>query len=83
MKVMSSENVLIGIVDSVQMDMDNWDLVSFKVKLDKGAYAPLEIKKGLLGKKVSGLLMTDISEISDVIKLSLNLAEVKSQVIVD
>ena len=83
MKVMSSENVLIGTVDSVQMDLDNWNVVSFKVKLDKGAYAPLEIKKGLLGKKVSGLLMTDISEIADTIKLSLNLAEVKSQVIVD
>ncbi len=83
MKVMSSENVLIGTVDSVQMDLDNWNVVSFKVKLDKGAYAPLEIKKGLLGKRVSGLLMTDISEIADTIKLSLNLAEVKSQVIVD
>ena len=83
MKVMSSENVLIGTVDSVQVDLDNWTVVSFKVKLDKGAYAPLEIKKGLLGKKVSGLLMTDIAEISDTIKLSLNLYGVKSQVIVD
>ena len=83
MKVMSSENVLVGTVDSIQMDLDNWSLVSMKVKLDKGAYAPLDIKKGLLGKKVSGLLMTDIAEISDVIRLSLNITEVKSQVIVD
>ena len=83
MKVMSSENVLVGTVDSIQMDLDNWNLVSMKVKLDKGAYAPLEIKKGLLGKKVSGLLMTDIAEIGDVIRLSLSIMEVKSQVIVD
>ena len=83
MKVMSSENVLIGTVDSVQVDLDNWAVVSFKVKLDKGAYAPLEIKKGLLGKKVSGLLMSDISEMGDDIKLNLNLFGIKGQVVVD
>ncbi len=83
MKVMSSENVLIGTVDSVQVDLDNWTVVSFKVKLDKGAYAPLEIKKGLLGKKVSGLLMSDISEMGDDIKLNLNLFGIKGQVVVD
>ena len=83
MKVMSEENVLIGTVDSIQVDLENWTVVSFKVKLDKNAYAPLEIKKGLLGKKVSGLLMTDISEITDTIRLSLNLFAIKSQVIVD
>ena len=83
MKVMSSENVLIGTVDSVQVDLDNWTVVSFKVKLDKGAYAPLEIKKGRLGKKVSGLLMSDISEMGDDIKLNLNLFGIKGQVVVD
>ncbi len=83
MKVMSEENVLIGTVDSIQVDLDSWTVVSFKVKLDKNAYAPLEIKKGLFGKKVSGLLMSDISEIADTIKLSLNLFAIKSQVIVE
>ena len=83
MKVMSEENVLIGTVDSIDVDLESWTVVSFKVKLDKGAYAPLEIKKGLLGKRVSGLLMTDIADISDVIKLSLQLSAIKSQVIVD
>ena len=83
MKVMSEENVLIGTVDSIEVDLDSWAVVSFKVKLDKGAYAPLEIKKGLLAKKVSGLNMTDIAEISDTIKLGLNLFGIKSQVIVD
>ncbi len=83
MKVMSEENVLIGTVDSIDVDLESWTVVSFKVKLDKGAYAPLEIKKGLFGKTVSGLLMTDIADISDVIKLSLQLSAIKSQVIVD
>ena len=83
MKVMSEENVLIGTVDSIDVDLESWTVVSFKVKLDKGAYAPLEIKKGLLGKRVSGLLMTDIADITDVIKLSLQLSAIKSQVIVD
>ena len=79
----ATENVIIGTIDSIQMDLDNWNLVSMKVKLDKTAYAPLDIKKGLLGKKVSGLLMTDIAEITDVIRLNLSILEVKSQVIID
>jgi len=83
MKVMSEENVLIGTVDSIDVDLESWTVVSFKVKLDKGAYAPLEIKKGLFGKTVSGLLMTDIADITDVVKLSLQLSAIKSQVIVD
>ena len=83
MKVMSEENVLIGTVDSIQVDLDSWTVVSMKIKLDKGAYAPLDIKKGLLGKKVSGILMTDISEITDTIKLGLNLFGIKSQIIID
>ena len=83
MKVLTYENVLIGTVDSVQVDLESWTVVSMKVKVDKNAYAPLEIKKGLLSKKVSGLLMTDIAEISDVIKLNLALSAVKGQIIVD
>ena len=83
MKVVSQESVLIGTVDSIQVDLDNWTVVSFKVKLDKTAYEPLGIKKGLFGKKVSGLMMTDIAEISDKITLSLGITVVKSQVIVD
>ena len=83
MKVRSEENVLIGTVDSIDVDLDSWTIVSMKIKLDKGAYAPLEIKKGLLGKKVSGILMSDISEITDCIKLGLNLFAIKSQIIID
>ena len=83
MKVMSDENVLIGTVDSIQVDLDSYTVVSMKVKLDKSAYLPLEVKKGLLGKKVSGLLMSDISEMTDVIKLGLNIFSIKSQIIVD
>ena len=83
MKVMSEENVLIGTIDSIQIDLENWTVVSMKVKLNKEAYAPLEIKKGLLAKKVSGLLMTDIAEITDAVKLNLDLFTIKSQINVD
>ena len=83
-KVLSEESVIIGTVDSIQLDLDNRTVASMKVKLDKSAYEPLEIKKGLLGKKVSGLLMSHISEITkDSIKLNLNIFGVRSQVTVD
>ena len=83
MKVMSKENFLIGTIDSIQVDLDNWAVVSMKVKLDKVAYAPLEIKKGLLSKKVSGLMMTDVAEIGENIQLSLDILTIKAQVTVD
>ena len=83
MKVMSKENFLIGTVDSIHVDLDNWTVVSMKVKLDKVAYAPLEIKKGLLSKKVSGLMMTDVAEIGENIQLGLDILTVKAQVTVD
>jgi hypothetical protein len=55
-----------------------------KVKLDKSAYQPLEIKKGLFGKKVSGLLMTHIEEITaEDIKLNLNIFGIKSQIVIE
>ncbi len=83
MKVMSKENFLIGTVDSIMVDLDNWNVVSMKVKLDKVAYAPLDIKKGLLSKKVSGLMMTDVAEIGDSINLALDILTIKAQVTVD
>ena len=83
-KVVSQDDCLIGIVDSIQVDLDNWTVVSMKVKLDKTAYQPLEIKKGLFGKKVSGLMMTHISDIAEgTIKLNLNTFAVKSQIVID
>ena len=83
-KVLSTENVIIGTIDSIQLDLDDWTVAAMKVKLDKSAYEPLEIKKGLLGKKVTGLLMNHISEITkDSVKLNLNVFGVKSQVTVD
>ena len=83
MKVLSKENFLIGTVDSIMVDLDNWNVVSMKVKLDKVAYAPLDIKKGLLSKKVSGLMMTDVADIGDSINLALDILTIKAQVTVD
>ena len=83
-RVLSQENVIIGFVESVQIDLENWSVASMKVKLDKSAYQPLEIKKGLFGKKVSGLLMTHIEEITaEDIKLNLNLFGIKSQIVIE
>ena len=83
-KVVSQDDFLIGTVDSIQVDLDNWTVVSMKVKLDKTAYQQLEIKKGLFAKKASGLLMTHISDIGEgIIKLNLNTFAVKSQIVID
>jgi len=82
-RVLSQENVAIGTVESVQVDLESWTVVSMKIKLDKAAYEPLEVKKGLFAKRVSGLLMTHIADIGEDIKLNLNIFGIKSQIVIE
>lgn len=84
-KVMTSDGLLVGNVEKIIIDNENWTAVSMKIKMDKGAYVPLNIKKGLIGSKVlSGILMTDIAAVTiNDITLNLDTEGVKGQVIVD
>ena len=84
MRVQSSEAVLLGTVDTIMFDLENWKVVSIKVKLDKNAHEPLGVKKGILGsKRVSGIMTSDISDIGDTIRLSLDVKALKGRVTVD
>lgn len=84
MKVVSKEDLLIGTVETILLDIKNWSVVSMKIKLDRRAYELLGIKKGFFrSKTISGILMTNIEEISDVIRLSLNIRAIKNQIIID
>ena len=82
-RVLSQENVAIGTVESIQLDLESWTVVSMKIKLEKTGYEPLEIKKGLFAKRVSGILMTHIAEIGEDIKLNLNIFGIKSQIVIE
>lgn len=84
MKVISKENIHIGTVETISLDLKKWSVVSLKIKLNRIAYEFLGIKKGFFGSKTaSGILMTDIGKISDVIKLTLDIKAIKNQIIID
>lgn len=84
LKIYSSDNQLIGETDSIEIDIVNWTVSSFIVKLDKTAYPVLEVKKGLLfGKKVGGILASHISTVAEEkIILSINIDEIKNNIVV-
>jgi len=75
MKVYTSDALLIGSVDVIDVDIHKWRAVSFTVRLDKGIYPKLDLKKGFVAKKASGLDFADISGISDAVVLNINSGE--------
>ena len=83
-KVVSADQQPIGTVDSILIDLDNWFVHSFKLKLDKTAYESLGIKKGLLfGKVVSGLLSSHIQTVTENIFLNQTMTQMKETLTVD
>jgi sporulation protein YlmC with PRC-barrel domain len=82
-KVTSSEGVLVGNISSIFIDVEKWSVVSFKVRLDKNACAPLGIKKGLFAKTVSGILVAHIASVAENVNLALSMDELKNEIIVD
>jgi len=82
-KVVTSDGVLLGSVDSISIDLAEWRVVSFKVKLDKSACPSLDLKKGIFAKRVTGLLTRHIASVAENINLVLNVDDVKDTIIVD
>ena len=82
LKVHTSDALLLGTIDSVTVDTSTWEVSGVTVKLDKGAYEALEIKKGLMSKKVYGIKMCDIRGVGESVVLSIGASEVKPRLIV-
>lgn len=81
-KVFTSDGILLGSVSSINIDLTKWRIVSFKIKLDKGAYPLLDIKKGLLPKKISGILTSHVDSIAGNVGLTLTMEKVKGQIVI-
>ncbi|MDD4185768.1 MAG: hypothetical protein PHX75_03925, partial [Candidatus Methanomethylophilaceae archaeon] len=73
----------VGIVSDVLLEMEQWSVQSVKVKLDKGAYEPLGLKKGIFSKTASGILVTHISAVTDNMSLYLTAKDLAELLTVD
>jgi sporulation protein YlmC with PRC-barrel domain len=82
-KIVSSDGLLVGIVSDVLLEMEQWSVQSVKVKLDKGAYEPLGLKKGIFSKTASGILVTHISAVTDNMSLYLTAKDLAELLTVD
>ena len=82
MNVYASDGLLVGTIDSFEMDYSKWKLISMRIKLDKSAHQPLGVKKILFGKKIAGILMSQIDGIKDSVILSLDTDAIRNQMII-
>lgn len=82
-KVVSSDGILLGVLEDTVVDVERWTIPTFKLKLDKGAYEHLGIKRGLFSKTVSGIPASDISSVSEIITLYPAAAELKSSIVIE
>lgn len=82
-KVVSREGVAIGIVQDVNVDVDLWTILSVSVRLDKGAFEPLGLKKGLLSKTVIVVRSEYIEATSDIITLNQSVTDMREEIIIE
>lgn len=83
-KVYTCDQQVVGVVDVVNIDVSDWMVHSFIIKLDKTAHDLLGIKKGLgfLTKSVSGITVGHIATVAENISLSLVMDQVRDIVTV-
>ena len=82
-KVSSSEGLTLGTIQSVNIDVSLWSVPSISVRLDKGAYEMLGLKKGLLSKTVIVIHTEYIQTASDVVTLNQNISDLRNEIIIE
>lgn len=82
-KVVSKEGVVVGLVANVNIDTDLWSVLSISVKMDKGAFEPLGLKKGLLSKTIIIVRSEYIEAISDIITLNQSISDMKDEIVIE
>ncbi|MDR0778543.1 MAG: hypothetical protein LBE48_03795 [Methanomassiliicoccaceae archaeon] len=81
-KVVTRDNILVGTVNTVLIDPDNWKVLSIVVRLDKTAIEAMRMKKGLF-EKINVEIRSDIIlTASDMIHLDEQMDGVKAKMTV-
>ena len=82
-KVSSSEGVPLGTVHNVNVDLTMWSVPSISLKLEKSAYEPLGLKKGLLSKTVIVIRSEYIQMISEIVSLNQSIVDLRNEIIIE
>ena len=81
-KVFSCDQLVIGSIEKVYIDVNSWMVHSFIIKLDRTAHDILGIKKGFgfMTRAVSGINVGHVATVAENISLSLSIDQVKDVV---
>ena len=83
-KVYACDQLVVGTIEEVNIDISNWMVHSFVIKLDKAAHDLLGIKKGFgfMTKAVTGINVGHVATIAENLSLSLTIDQVRDVVTV-
>ena len=76
-KAYTSDNILLGEVESAELDMNNWKVISLYIGLTDEATRKLGFKHPFLGKIVVCLPVENVKTIEDTVVLNKTIAELK------
>ncbi len=82
-KIVSADDIFIGTISDVFVDLDNWYVHSFRIKLDKNACDILGLKKGLFAKTISGVLTSYVRTMTEFVYLKLTADDLRDLVTLD
>lgn len=81
-EVISSDAIIIGTVDGVAVDTDNWKVPAVRISVRKGNEAALGMKKKAIGLQKIYVATPQVSSVSDTVTLAVKMDQVK-EVVVD
>jgi len=82
-KVVSEEGIILGTVYDVNVDTDLWTVPTISVKLEKIAFEPLGLKKGLFSKTVISIRTEYIESTGELISLNQKIEDMREEIVVE
>jgi sporulation protein YlmC with PRC-barrel domain len=76
-KVITSEAQVLGEVEGVEIDIDEWKVTGFHINLEKEIIGKLNFKKPLFGSVVVLLPVATVKVVGDVIALNKTIEELR------
>jgi len=82
-EVISADAIIIGTIEGLSLDVDNWKVTGVRVSLRKGNEAALNLKKKALGLQRVHVATPQVSSVSDTVTLAVKIEQVKDVLLED
>jgi len=82
-EVISADAIIIGTVEGIALDVDNWKVTAMRVSVRKGNEAALNLKKKAIGVQRVHVAAPQVSSVSDTVTLAVKMDQVKDVLLED